>query len=83
MEARVDAQEVTITVHDTGRGVSADVLPRVLQMAGNPINPLGSAIGLSIARRIVELHGGTIALKSDGAGRGTGAVVTLPLMNYE
>jgi signal transduction histidine kinase len=35
-------------------------------------------IGLPVARRIAELHGGRLAVRSDGPGQGTEAVVTLP-----
>ncbi|PYR91500.1 MAG: hypothetical protein DMF84_16400 [Acidobacteria bacterium] len=69
---RVDvslAQEpdaVVIRVKDTGRGISA---------AGTDG---GLGLGLSIAKQIVELHGGTIAATSDGAGRGASFIVRLP-----
>jgi signal transduction histidine kinase len=74
-------REIRIAVRDSGRGVAADILPRVLDMPSTLSSPHGLGIGLSVARRIVELHGGTIAVRSDGPGKGTEAVVTLPMLD--
>jgi signal transduction histidine kinase len=50
-----------------------------LDLPTNLSSPHGLGIGLSVARRIIELHGGSITVHSDGPGRGTEAMVTLPL----
>jgi PAS domain S-box-containing protein len=75
--------EVAVSVSDTGIGIAADNLPRVFEMF-TQLQPHrdrthgGLGIGLTLARRLVELHGGTIAARSEGPGRGSTFTVTLP-----
>jgi signal transduction histidine kinase len=73
----------TITVADTGQGIAPDVLPHVFerfrQGASAQGGPQGLGLGLSIARAIVELHGGTIAIDSPGVGQGTTCTIDLPI----
>ena len=72
-----------LVVRDHGAGISPENLPHIFepfrqtgpQMAGTDG---GLGLGLSIAKQIVELHGGTIAATSDGAGRGASFIVRLP-----
>jgi signal transduction histidine kinase len=71
---------VEIDVTDSGQGIPADAIAHVfgaftLQTQGNDS---GLGLGLYIARRIVELHGGTISVSSPGPGRGTTFAVRLP-----
>lgn len=71
--------DVRVTVADNGRGIAAELLPHVFEMFATgdaPGNGLG--VGLAVARHLVGLHGGTIAIASEGRGRGTEVVVTLP-----
>lgn len=67
----------SITVLDTGRGITAEHLPNIFRpfytTKGN-----GTGLGLSLARRIVEEHGGRIEVSST-VGKGTKFVVTLPM----
>ena len=68
-----------VTVADTGRGISPEDLPRVFELfttAGNEEGG-GLGIGLAVARQLVVLHGGSIAVASGGRGRGTQVTVTL------
>ena len=79
---RVQADTVCIEVRDTGRGISAEFLPRVFDRyaqegTGKREHP-GLGLGLSIARTIVELHGGSISARSAGQGEGASFSVTLP-----
>ena len=80
VEGTTSPREVIVTVRDTGRGLTADLLPRILELPTNLSSPHGLGIGLAVARRIVELHGGHIGVHSDGPGRGTEARVSLPLL---
>jgi signal transduction histidine kinase len=72
-----------VTVHDTGRGIAPDVLPHVFEQfrQGSPADTgrHGLGLGLTIARAIVELHGGTIAVESPGLNQGTTCTIELPL----
>jgi PAS domain S-box-containing protein len=73
-----------ITVTDTGEGISRDLLPivfdRFTQGDGSVTRPHGGlGLGLSIVRHIVELHGGKVHAHSEGRGRGSMFVVSLPI----
>jgi len=77
---------VQISVADNGRGISPQFLPYVFdrfrqQDASTTREAFGLGLGLSIAKHLVELHGGSIEAFSDGAGHGATFVVTLPAAN--
>jgi PAS domain S-box-containing protein len=79
---RVDS-EIKLTVTDTGRGISSHFLPYVFErfrQAETMVNrtSTGLGLGLSIARHLVELHGGVIEASSEGEGRGATFTVTFP-----
>jgi signal transduction histidine kinase len=71
-----------IEVSDTGDGIPAEQLPHVFDhfqrtsLTNN--SPRGLRFGLAIVKQLVELHGGSVAVASAGAGRGTTFTVTLP-----
>lgn len=72
-----------IVVRDTGIGIAPEMLPRIFDLftqaerAGSRAQG-GLGIGLSLARRLVELHGGTLDASSAGPGRGSEFVLRLP-----
>ena len=75
--------DAVIVVKDTGIGIAADLLPRVFDIFMQASSALdrsqgGLGIGLSLVRRLVELHGGAIDVHSDGAGQGSTFTVRLP-----
>jgi PAS domain S-box-containing protein len=79
------AGAVQIVVADTGQGISADFLPHVFDRfrQADPSTTRGAwglGIGLSIAKHLVELHGGSIEVSSAGLDRGSTFVVRLPLI---
>jgi signal transduction histidine kinase len=73
-----------VTVADTGSGIAAEFLPHVFDAFRQDRRTLdhssrGLGLGLSIARYLVEKHGGTITATSEGRGRGSAFTVMLPL----
>ena len=82
----VDREEtaVTIRVRDNGRGIDPELKERIFDMFvrgrdSNADKNSGLGVGLALARKIVELHGGAIDVHSEGAGRGSEFVVRLPV----
>ncbi len=82
----IDAQPTTVRlgVLDSGIGITPELLPRIFDLfsqGGNPpAHALGGlGIGLAMVRRLVELHGGTAEARSEGPGRGSEFIVSLPL----
>lgn len=78
-----DDREVAVWVQDTGAGIAPEMLPRVFDMfaqAGTAKGGVqsGLGIGLSLAKGLVELHGGAIEAQSEGPGRGSTFRVRLP-----
>lgn len=83
LDARRDGEELVVTVTDTGVGIPPSKMPLIFEMFAQVDQRLerstsGLGVGLSLARRLVELHGGTIEATSDGLGKGTRFVVRLP-----
>ncbi|WP_144159456.1 ATP-binding protein, partial [Paraburkholderia sp. BCC1885] len=81
-----EAREVVvIEVSDNGIGIDSAVQPHVFELfaqsaRGNARSEGGLGIGLAVAKRMVELHDGTIALQSEGSGRGTSITLRLPIL---
>lgn len=78
----------TIVVRDNGIGISADMLTRIFEPFAQAEQSLdrsqgGLGIGLTLARSLIDLHGGTISVKSEGAGRGSEFAIRLPLASSE
>jgi PAS domain S-box-containing protein len=83
LRAASDNGDVIISVSDTGVGIAAAALPNIFDMfmqaddpTGQPRDGLG--IGLTLARRLIELHDGRIQAMSDGPGTGATFVIRLP-----
>ncbi len=77
----VQGAQAVLTVSDNGRGIAAERRERVQQRfyRGANADSSGSGLGLSIVRRIAELHGGTLAIGSPAAGNGVVLRLGLPL----
>jgi signal transduction histidine kinase len=75
--------EVILRVRDTGIGITPDVLPHIFDLFVQERQAIdraqgGLGIGLTIVRNLVERHGGTVQVKSDGQGRGSEFTIRLP-----
>jgi len=82
----VEAETVRVVIRDNGIGIAPENLARVFDMFSQVEVALarsrgGLGIGLSLAKRLVELHGGTIEASSEGLGRGSAFTITLPRIN--
>jgi two-component system CheB/CheR fusion protein len=78
-----DADHAVLRVADTGIGLAPEMRERVFELFSQVHRSItnsrgGLGIGLSIVKRLVELHGGTIEVQSEGLGRGSAFVVRLP-----
>lgn len=79
---------VELTVSDTGIGIAPEFLPHVFERfrqaeGGTTRERGGLGLGLSIARQLTEMHGGTIEVSSLGLGQGTTFCVKLPVMSVQ
>jgi signal transduction histidine kinase/DNA-binding response OmpR family regulator len=79
-----EAGEVRVRVRDTGVGIPADMLASVFDLFTQVDRSLdrsqgGLGIGLTLVKRLVEMHNGTVTVQSAGVGAGSEFTVTLPL----
>ncbi len=88
LTAERSGTRAVIRVRDNGIGIKPAMLARIFdmftQVADSGAHSQGGlGIGLTLVRRLVELHGGTVEARSDGIGRGSEFAVTLPLAGGE
>ena len=84
LEARRDGASVRVAVRDSGVGIAPETAPRIFDLFAQAAPAAehvhgGLGIGLSLTRRIAEMHGGRVDVSSDGPGRGSEFVVRLPV----
>ena len=84
LTARREADNVVLSVNDNGVGIPADRIGSVFDMFSQLDTSLdyaqgGLGIGLSLVKRLVAMHGGTVEAHSEGIGKGSEFIVTLPL----
>jgi len=84
VEARREGDEAVVSVRDTGVGIAPEMLPKIFEMYAQVDRSLdrsqgGLGIGLTIVRRLVEMHGGRIVARSEGVGRGSEFLIRLPI----
>lgn len=76
--------KVIVSVKDSGIGIEADQLSHVFEMFRQVHSALGKSqgglgIGLTLVKRLIELHGGSVEARSDGPGKGAEFIVSLPI----
>ncbi len=84
LQARSADGRLQISVQDDGIGIPSEMLSRIFEMfqqveTSETEVKQGLGIGLTLAKRLVEMHGGTISVQSEGAGKGSIFTVDLPL----
>src|SRR5262249_19632991 len=85
LTAERDGAEAVVRVRDTGIGIAPDMLSRIFDLFVQANRSLersqgGLGIGLTVARRLVEMHGGSLTAHSAGEGQGSEFVMRLPLV---
>ena len=85
LAASIVGSTLRVEVRDRGIGITANVLPRIFEMFAQGDTSLerhqsGLGVGLALAKRLVELHEGSITASSAGTGEGSVFTVTLPLV---
>lgn len=83
LSAERESDYIALRVRDTGIGLAPDMLPRIFHLFVQAQRRLdraqgGVGIGLTLVKRLVELHGGTVEAHSAGIGRGSEFIVRLP-----
>jgi signal transduction histidine kinase/CheY-like chemotaxis protein len=85
VQVAADDSHIEVSVKDNGIGISSAMLPKVFDMFTQAQNSSdraggGLGIGLSLVKYLVELHNGTIAVHSEGEGRGSKFILRLPAL---
>ncbi|MDB5763100.1 MAG: integral rane sensor hybrid histidine kinase [Herminiimonas sp.] len=86
VQVHVERDQAVLVVRDSGIGIAADLLPIVFDAFVQGATSIdraqgGLGIGLTLVRKLTELHGGTVEAASGGPGRGSTFTVRLPLSN--
>jgi two-component system CheB/CheR fusion protein len=86
IEVRASLEQTDALVHvlDNGVGIAKDMQPHIFELftqvaSGSNTSSAGLGIGLSLVKNLVELHGGSVQVRSEGAGTGSEFTVRLPL----
>ncbi len=83
VRAAREGSQVVVRVHDSGMGIAPELLPRVFDLFVQGYRALdrsqgGLGLGLTIVRSLVDMHGGAVAVASEGVGKGCEFTVRLP-----
>lgn len=84
LNANKEGENAVIRIKDTGIGIEPDMIPKIFDIFGQIPNSNGQAtgglgIGLSVVKKLVEMHDGTFQALSEGIGKGCEFIVTFPL----
>jgi PAS domain S-box-containing protein len=88
LAAELCGGEVVVRVRDNGLGIPSEALTRIFEMFSQVDRNMeraqgGLGIGLTLVRRLVEMHGGMVGVHSEGPGRGSEFVVRLPILQTD
>ncbi|MGH7106358.1 MAG: GAF domain-containing protein, partial [Acetobacteraceae bacterium] len=88
VRTRADGDKAVIEVRDSGVGIPAELLPRIFDLFVQSDRTLdraqgGLGIGLSVVKRLVEMHGGEVSARSAGLGQGSSFEIRLPRIAAE
>lgn len=80
----LEGDQAAITIRDNGAGITPEVMPHIYEMFRRTDRSMGHertglGVGLALVKKIVELHGGSVEILSDGHGKGCTATVRLPV----
>jgi signal transduction histidine kinase/ActR/RegA family two-component response regulator len=83
LAAEQRGDRIILRVRDNGVGIPAEKLPHIFEMfiqldPGQGRSPGGLGVGLTLVRKLVEMHGGTVAARSDGSDKGSEFIIELP-----
>ena len=83
VDVQSSADDVVIAIRDDGIGISDELLPKVFDLFVQSERTMdraqgGLGIGLSVVKRLVEMHGGTVTAASAGTGRGSTFTIRIP-----
>ena len=86
--AAADGREALLEVRDEGVGIAPEMLPHIFDIFTQADQALdraqgGLGIGLTLVKRLVEMHGGSVRVSSAGLGRGSAFEVRLPLLAHD
>jgi len=87
VEMRAEGGQAVITISDNGVGIPGELLPRIFDLFVQSNRSLdrsqgGLGIGLSLVRRLIEMHAGRVSAASDGPGKGARFEVVLPVIAH-
>ena len=88
VSATLEGHEIVVKVGDNGVGIPHEMLPRIFELftqveSSRPLSRGGLGIGLALVKDLVAMHGGSVQVRSEGAGKGTEFIVRLPLADGE
>jgi CheY-like chemotaxis protein len=88
LAAEAVKDQIVIRVRDFGVGIAPELLPRIFDLFVQGDHTLarsqgGLGIGLTLVKRLVEMHGGTIEAKSEGTGKGSEFILRFPALQVE
>jgi signal transduction histidine kinase/CheY-like chemotaxis protein len=86
ISAFVNGKQIEIEISDSGQGIEPDFLPFIFERFSQADSSYtrkvgGLGLGLAIVRHLVEIHGGTVSVKSEGANKGASFTIKLPVLS--